>query len=56
MKKYLCWFAHREPYVPYDTMVEMMVGSTSSFSNVYKVIDDNNNHYRSMIMNTMIMN
>jgi hypothetical protein len=29
-KKYLCWYADEELYVPYDTMVERMVGSTSS--------------------------
>jgi len=46
MEKYLCWYAHREPYVPHDIMVEMIVGSTSSASNMHEVIDDNNNLYR----------
>jgi hypothetical protein len=55
MEKYLCWFALREPYVPYETVVERMVGSTSSFSNVHGVIDDNNNSYRSIVMDTMKM-
>jgi lysine/ornithine N-monooxygenase len=56
MKKYLCWFAHREPYVPYKTMVKRMVRSTSSSSNVHEVIDENNNSYRNMVMNVMRMN
>ena len=56
MEKYLCRFAHREPYVPYETMVEKMVGSTSSYNNVHEVVDNNSNHYRSMIMDAMRMN
>jgi hypothetical protein len=43
IKRYLCWFAHGKSYVPHETMVERMVGSTSSSSNVYKVVDVNNN-------------
>ena len=39
MEKYLCWFAHGEPYVHYKTIVERMVRSTSSFSNVHGVAD-----------------
>ena len=30
MEKYLCWFSHEEPYVPYKTMVERMVVLTFS--------------------------
>jgi hypothetical protein len=56
MDKYLCWFAHGEPYVPYETMVERMVGSTSSSSNVYRVVDDNNNLFRRMVIDAMKMN
>ena len=41
---------------PHDTMVERMVGSTSSFSNVYGIVDDNINHYKNMIMDVMRMN
>jgi len=37
-------------------MVEMMVKSTSSSSNVCGIVDDNINHYRNMIMNVMRMN
>jgi len=36
----LCWFAHVELYVPYETMVERMVGSTSSSSHVHGVVDN----------------
>jgi hypothetical protein len=56
MEKYLYWFAHEKPYVPYKTMVKMMVGSTSSSNNVYEVVNNNINHYRSMIMDAMRMN
>jgi hypothetical protein len=53
MKKYLCWFTHEKPYVPYETMVERMVGSTSTSSNVCEVVDDNSNPYKSIVMDLM---
>jgi len=56
MERYPCWFAHGKPYVPHDTMVEMMVGSNSSSSNVYKVVYDNSSSYSNMIMDAMRMN
>jgi len=56
LEKYVCWFAHGEPYVPDETMVEKMVTSTSSSSNMHEVINDNNNCYRSMIMDAMRIN
>ena len=56
MQKYLCWFAHREPYVPYETIIEMMTRSTSSSRNVHEVVDDNRNSYRNMTMDMMRMN
>jgi hypothetical protein len=59
MQKYLCWYAHRESYVPYDTMIEMiemMVGSTSSSNNVYRVVDNNSNPYRNIAIDAMRMN
>jgi hypothetical protein len=52
----MCWFAHREPYVPHETMVEKMVGSTSSCNNVHEVVNDNSNFYQNMVMDTMRMN
>jgi hypothetical protein len=36
-------------------MIERMVGSTSSSSNVHEVVDDNSNSYRSMVMDTIRM-
>jgi len=48
MEKYLYWYAHREPYVPHNTMVEMMVESTSNANNMYKVVDDNCNSLASL--------
>jgi len=56
MKKYLCWYAYGKPYVPHDTMVEMMVRSISSSSNVHEVIDDNNNPYKNMVIDAIKMN
>ena len=56
MEKYLCWNAHEESFVPYKTMVERMVGSTSSVSNVHRVVNDNSNPYRIMIIDAMRMN
>jgi hypothetical protein len=55
-KKYLCWFAHSELYVPYKTMVEKIVRSTSNSSNVCGVVNANSNHYRSIVMDVMRMN
>jgi hypothetical protein len=37
-------------------MVERMIESTSSASNVHRVVEDNSNPYRNMIMNAMRMN
>jgi hypothetical protein len=37
-------------------MIEMMIGSTSSASNVYGVVDDNSNPYKNMVMDAMRMN
>jgi hypothetical protein len=37
-------------------MVERMVGSTSSASNVHEVVNDNSNPYRNMVMDAMRMN
>ena len=56
MERYPCWFAYEKPYVPHDTMVEMMVGSTSNSSNVYEVVYDNSSSYINMIMDVMRMN
>ena len=56
MEKYLCWFSYREPYAPYETMIEKMIGSPSNFSNVHEVVDDNNNCYRRMIIDAIIIN
>jgi len=56
MEKYLCWYEHEEPYVPYKTMVERMVRSAFNSSNVCGVVDDNSNPYKSMVMDTMRFN
>ena len=43
MEEYPCWYAYEEPYVPHETMVERIVGSSSNASNVHEVVDDNSN-------------
>jgi len=53
---YLCWYAHGELFVPNESMVEMVVWSTSRASNVHKVVNDNSNPYRNMVMHAMRMN
>ena len=55
MEKYLCLLTYGEPYVPYKTMIERMVRSTCSSSNVRRVIDDNSNHYRSMVIDEIMV-
>jgi len=52
----MCWYPHREPCVPHDVMIEKMVRSAYSFSNMHGVIDDNNNPYNNIIMDAMGMN
>jgi len=56
IEEYLCWYAHGELFVPHETMVERMLGSTSSASNVHEVVNDNSNPYRTMVMNARRMN
>ena len=36
-------------------MLEKMVGSTSNFHNIYRFVDNNINHYWSIVMNVMEM-
>jgi len=50
------WFTHKESYVPHETMVERVVMSTFSSSNMHGAIYNNNNPYRNMVMDAMIMN
>jgi hypothetical protein len=52
----LYWFAQGEPYVPYKTMLKIIVSSTSCSSNIYGVINDNSNRYRSMVIDATWMN
>ena len=53
---YLCWYAHGELFVPNESMVERVVGSTVSANNVHEVGNDNSNPYRNMVMDAMRMN
>ena len=52
----MCWYAHKESYVPHNTMVDKMVGLTFSYSNVHGVVDDNSNSSRNMVVNARRMN
>jgi hypothetical protein len=56
MEDYLCWYAHGEPFIHHEIMVERMVRSTSSASNVHEVVNDNNNPYKNMVMDAIRMN
>ena len=52
----MCWYAHRELFVPNKSIVERVVGSTSSASNVHRVVNDNSNPYKNMVRDAMRMN
>jgi len=56
MEDYLYWYAHGELFVRNESKVEMMVGSTSSASNVHEVANDNSNPYNNMAIDAMRMN
>jgi len=56
MEDYPCWYAHGELFVRNESMVERIVGLTSSASNVHEVVNDNSNPYRNMVMDAMRMN
>jgi hypothetical protein len=56
IEDYLCWYAHGELFVPNESMVERVVGSTSSANNVHGVANENSNPYRNMVMDAMRMN
>jgi len=55
MEDYLCWYAHEKLFVPNESMVERVVGSTSSASNMQEVGNENSNPYRNMVMDVMRM-
>jgi hypothetical protein len=56
IEDYMCWYAHEKLFFRNESMVERMVGSTSSASNVHGVINNNSNPYRNMVIDTMRMN
>jgi len=56
MEDYRCWYAQGELFVPNESMVERVVGSTSSASNVHEGENDNSNPYKNMVMNAIRMN
>jgi len=56
IENYRCWYAHEEVFVRNKSMREMVVGLTSSASNVHEVANDNTNPYRNMVMDAMRMN
>ena len=52
---YLFWYTHEELFLPNESMVERVVGLTSSASNMHEVENDNSNPYRNMVMDAMRM-
>jgi len=56
MENYQCWYTHGEVYVSERRMKEMVVGSSSSASNVHEAANDNTNPYRNIVMDAMRMN
>jgi len=56
VEEYLCCYAHEKPFVPHETMIERMIGLTSSASIVHGVVNNNSNPYRTMVMDAMRMN
>jgi hypothetical protein len=56
MENYQCWYAHRKVFVHNKSMRERVVGSTFSASNLQGVANDNNNHYRNIVIDAMKMN
>ena len=56
VEKYICWFAHGEPYVPHETMLERMIDLTYSSRNIHGFMDDNSNPNKSMVIDVMRMN
>jgi hypothetical protein len=55
VKKYMCWFTHRELYVFHGTMLKRAVESTSNSNNIHGFANDNSNLYKSMMINTIWM-
>jgi hypothetical protein len=55
MKDYLYWYTHGELFLRNESMIEKMIRSISSASNVYEVVNDNNNPYRNIVTNAMIL-
>ena len=42
----MCWYAHREGFVPFEIMVEKMIQLTFNSKNMYKIINYNNDNMR----------
>jgi hypothetical protein len=55
-EKYLNWFAHGEPYVTYEIMLEMIVGSTFASNNMHGFVRETPNLYRSIVIDAIRMN
>jgi hypothetical protein len=55
MEDYLCWYAHEELFVPNESMVERVVESTFSASNMHEGGNENSNPYKNMVMDGIRM-
>jgi hypothetical protein len=56
MEDYLFLYTYEELFVRNESMVKVMVGSTSNANNVHEVVNNNSNPDRNMVMNVMRMN
>jgi hypothetical protein len=62
LKKDLLWnifvglYIENPMFITKPYLKGLLAGSTSTFSNIHEVIDDNSNHYKSMVMNAMRIN
>ena len=46
----------RKLFAPHESMVERVVGSTFTSSNMYEVVNDSSKPYRNMVMDAMRIN
>ena len=53
VKKYMCWYTQKEPYVLHGTMLKREVDSTFKSSNIHGFVNDNSNPYKNMMINTI---
>jgi len=48
--------SHERLYIIYETMLEKIISSISSSIDLYEILDNNSNHYMSMVINEIWIN